>query len=150
MSAIRFRPNAFQQPWSAKAPDAPDGILDTGYLVEDKGAIFYDRVTPDNFSADSDDLLMRSLIQKYSIEGRSDDLPDGNFVLSRDGATQAATEVVGTHFGWSGTQRDNYVKQRMNEFWSSHDVLDQGWIPVAKGAVLLKQILGEVEINNRL
>jgi len=38
----------------------------------------------------------------------------------------------------------------MNEFWSSHDVLDQGWIPVAKGAVLLKQILGEVEINNRL
>ena len=83
--------------------------MNTGYLPEDKGAIFYSRSTPVNFSADSDDLLMRSLIQKYSIEGRTDDLPDGNFVLSKEGARKAATEVVGTHFGWTGEKRDNYV-----------------------------------------
>ena len=93
---------------------------------------------------------MRSLIRKYAIEGRADDLPSGEFVLSRNGAESAAKEVVGTHFGWTGEKRDNYVKDRMNEFWSNNDVLDQGWIPVAKGPVLLKQILGEVEINNRL
>ena len=70
--------------------------------------------------------------------------------MSRSGTESAAKEVVGTHFGWTGEKRDNYVKERMNEFWSNSDVLDQGWIPVAKGPVLLKSILGEVEINNRL
>jgi hypothetical protein len=84
-------------------------MLETGYNVADKGAVFYDRVTPENFSADSDDLLMRSLIQKYAVEGRTDDAPDGNFVLSREGARKAASEVVGSHFGWSGEQRDKYV-----------------------------------------
>ena len=106
---VQFRPNAFQQPWSAKPKDAPSGILKTGYLPEDKGSVFYNRVTPSNFSADSDDLLMRSLIQKYAIEGRSDDLPNGTFVLSKAGARKAAQEVVGTHFGWTGAKRDKYV-----------------------------------------
>ena len=110
VEAIRFRPNAFQQPWSAKPADAPSGILKTGYTPEDKGSVFYSRVTPSNFSADSDDLLMRSLIQKYAIEGRSDDLPNGNFVLSKDGARKAAKEVIGTHFGWTGAKRDKYVE----------------------------------------
>lgn len=87
---VQFRPNAYQQPWSKAAPAGPSGILATGYNVEDKGAIFYDRVVPDNFSQDSDDKLMRSLIQKYAVEGRSDDLPNGNFVLSKEGARSAA------------------------------------------------------------
>jgi hypothetical protein len=83
VEAISFRPNGKQSPWSAKAPDAPSGIVKTGYQPADKGAIFYNRVIPSNFSQDSDDKLMRSLISKYAIEGRTDDLPNGTFVLSK-------------------------------------------------------------------
>jgi len=53
---------------------------------------------------------MRSLIENYAIEGRTDDEPNGNFVLSREGALAVAKEVVGTHFGWTGEQRDQYAK----------------------------------------
>jgi len=38
----------------------------------------------------------------------------------------------------------------MKEIWTKHDVLNQGWIPVAKGPVLLKSLVGEVEMNNKL
>jgi hypothetical protein len=80
---VQFRPNSYQSPWSAKAKDGPSGIVATGYNPRDKGAIFYNRVIPSNFSQDSDDKLMRSLISKYAIEGRTDDLPNGTFVLSK-------------------------------------------------------------------
>jgi len=60
---------------------------------------------------------MRSLISKYSVEGRNDDLPNGNFVLSQDGAASAAKEAVRTHFGWNSEKTDAYVKERMSEFW---------------------------------
>jgi len=53
---------------------------------------------------------MRSLIQNYAIEGRTDDLADGEFVLSKAGALAVAKEVVGTHFGWTGEKRDNYAQ----------------------------------------
>jgi hypothetical protein len=38
----------------------------------------------------------------------------------------------------------------MAEQWEKSDPLGQGWIPVAKGPVLLKSIIGEVEMNNKL
>ena len=60
---------------------------------------------------------MRSLIQKYAIEGKSNNEPNGQFYLQRDGAEGAAKEIVGTHFGWTGDKRDNYVKKRLNELW---------------------------------
>jgi len=36
---------------------------------------YYDRVVPENFSADKDDLLMRSIITNYAVEGK---LADGS------------------------------------------------------------------------
>jgi len=47
VNAIRFRPNAFQQPWSAPEPAGPKGIVATGYNPEDNGAVFYERVLPE-------------------------------------------------------------------------------------------------------
>jgi hypothetical protein len=54
---------------------------------------------------------MRSLIKNYAVEGRKADGsgPNGQFYLTKSAATDAATEVVGSHFGWKGEKRDNYV-----------------------------------------
>jgi len=93
---------------------------------------------------------MRSMITNYAVEGKTDDEPNGKFYIKRDAAEEAAKEVVGTHFKWDGEKRDQYVKQRMGEFWPNHDVNNEGFIDAAQAPVLLKSILGEVEINNKL
>ncbi len=50
---------------------------------------------PDRFSDSKDDLLMRSLIRTYAIEGRaSDGKPTGKFYLDFNGVKGVAKEVV--------------------------------------------------------
>jgi len=49
---------------------------------------------------------MKSLITNYTLEGRTNDEPNGKFYLTKDGAKEVAKEVVGTHFGWTGDKRD--------------------------------------------
>lgn len=93
---------------------------------------------------------MRSLIKSYAVEGRTNDEPNGKFYLQRDGAEGVAKEIVGTHFGWTGEKRDNFVKKRLNELWPTHDVLGEGFIDVSKGPTMMRSLLGEVEISNKL
>lgn len=38
----------------------------------------------------------------------------------------------------------------MSKLWPHIDVLNEGFIDVAKGESLLRQLLGEVEIDNKL
>ena len=101
-----FRPNPVQQPWSYKAPAGPTGTIVGAYKVQDQNSSFYDRDIPDNFSSGTDDQLMKSLITNYTLEGRTNDEPNGKFYLTKDGAKEVAKEVVGTHFGWTGDKRD--------------------------------------------
>ena len=77
----------------------------------DEASSFYHRDIPENFSSGKDDLLMRSLIKNYAVEGKKDDGsgPNGHFFLTRSAAAEAANEVVGSHFGWKGEKRNNYV-----------------------------------------
>lgn len=49
---------------------------------------------------------MKSLLTKYTLEGRTNDEPNGHFYLTKNDAEKVAKEVVGTHFGWSGDKRD--------------------------------------------
>jgi len=93
---------------------------------------------------------MKSLLTNYTLEGRTNDEPNGKFYLTKNGAKSVAKEVVGSHFGWTGDKRDQYVEERIGEFWPNHDVLNEGFIDAAKGPVLLKSVLGEAEINNKL
>jgi hypothetical protein len=52
---------------------------------------------------------MRSLIENYSLEGKTDGEPNGHFYLTKSGIEAASREVVGSHFGWTGKKRDDYV-----------------------------------------
>lgn len=72
-----FRPNPAQAPWAAKPNAAATTAISGAYRIQDDGSDYYSRVTPEHFSAPSDDLLMRSLIQNYAIEGRGANGPTG-------------------------------------------------------------------------
>merc|ERR1719174_1081345 len=71
------------------------------------GAAAYERVTPARFSADDDDIFMRSMIQNYAIDkdcaGKDEDpRPCGKFIMNEVTMRAAASEVLCTHKGLCG------------------------------------------------
>jgi hypothetical protein len=86
----------------------------------------------------------------YSIEGNTDDKPNGHFYLTPSGMEKVAREVITTHFGWSGNKREFYLRDNLPRIWAYHDILSEGFVDVAKGPVILKTLLGDVELNNGL
>merc|ERR1719159_2372742 len=75
------------------------------YTPFDHEATYYERVTTPRFSADSDDIFMRSMIEQYALEERTkitlhDDgtksggEPSGKFWMNQSSTMAAAREVL--------------------------------------------------------
>merc|ERR1711912_185259 len=90
------------------------------YTPFDHEATYYERVTTPRFSADTDDIFMRSMIEQYALEERTkvvehaDGLktggePSGKFWMNQAAALAASKEVLATHKGLSGKMLDDYV-----------------------------------------
>merc|ERR1712167_347131 len=91
----------------------------------------YQRVPPVRFSADSDDLFMRSMIMKYAAEEKTEDgAPSGNFFLNEASARAASTEVLGSHKGLKGADLKEYVATYFPRTWAHFDVNKSGFIGV--------------------
>jgi len=88
------------------------------------GASAYSRVIPDRFSADSDDLFMRSVLKNYAIEGETEKthIPTGVFYLNETNARELAKEVLGTHKGLTGKALDDYLASYWSKAWGHFDV----------------------------
>lgn len=93
---------------------------------------------------------MWSLIKQYAVEGNTNDEPNGHFYLTAKGMENVAREVISTHYGWSGNKREFFLRDNLPKLWAHHDVLNEGFIDVAKGPVILKSLVGDVELNNGL
>jgi len=91
----------------------------------------YERVPPARFSADSDDLFMRSVIMKYAAEEKTGDgAPSGNFFLNEASTRALATEVLGTHKNLKGADLKEYVKTYFPRTWAHYDVNKTGYVGV--------------------
>ena len=78
------------------------------------GGLEYARVTPARFSADDDDIFMRSMINNYAIDKNCsgpDDAPTtcGKFTMNEATMTAAASEVLCTHKGLCGAALSTYL-----------------------------------------
>ena len=93
---------------------------------------------------------MNSLISRYSIEGNNNGVANGHFYLNREGARAVSNEVVQTHLGFDGDQRDQYVGGRFASIWSHFDVNNDGFLEVERMPQFLRMLIGEVETNNGL
>ena len=121
-----------------------------GFYVHDIDSAYYNRVVPQIFGGKEDDRLMWSLIMQYAVEGNTKDHPNGHFYLTARGMESVAREVITTHYGWTGNKREFFLRDNLPKLWAYHDVLNEGFIDVAKGAVILKSLVGDVELNNGL
>uniref|UniRef100_A0A7S3IGS5 EF-hand domain-containing protein n=1 Tax=Strombidium inclinatum TaxID=197538 RepID=A0A7S3IGS5_9SPIT len=93
----------------------------------------YKRVIPAHFSADSDDLFMRSMINHYAQEGKNKDgSPNGSFTVDEGSARAAASEVLNTHKGLSGASLQSYLNTYFAKAWAHFDVNRSGAIEVIK------------------
>ena len=93
----------------------------------------YKRATPDRFSADSDDIFMRSMIETYALEGKNKDgSPNGNFVMDEATARAAASEVLATHKGMNGAALKSYLDTYFAKAWAHFDVNRTGKVEVIK------------------
>ena len=94
------------------------------------GKAKYERVIPDRFSADSDDLFMRSVYNNYALEGEDKDgNPTGNFYLNEANAKALASEVLATHKGITGPALTTYLDAYWAKSWGHFDVNRTGAIP---------------------
>ena len=109
----------------------------------------YERVITPNFSSDSDDIFMRSMIKKYAHEKRTqieelDDgskiggEPTGTFAMSKKDMQYAAKEVLGTHKGLSGGALAEYMDTYFDKAWENFDVNGDGAIEVIKSPMFMR------------
>jgi len=104
----------------------------------------YRRVVPVRFSADSDDLFMRSMIQNYAAELKDDDgVPTGKFYLNSASARRAGEEVVATHKGLSGADAKSYCNTYFQRVWDHFDVNGAGFVEVEVMPQFMRLLLSD-------
>merc|ERR1719487_52253 len=107
----------------------------------DKGAIgkSYERVIP-KYVEDCDDLFMKSVMEKYALEGKDEDTekPTGVFTLDETQAKALAQEVLGTHKGLSGAAFKSYMDTYWAKAWGHFDVNKSGAIPATQAPMLMR------------
>ena len=103
----------------------------------------YERIITPNFSSDSDDIFMRSMIKTYAHEQRTaiEELDDGTkiggeptgvFMMGKKDMFRASKEVMGTHKGLKGGALDSYLDTYFEKAWENFDVNGDGFIEVIK------------------
>merc|ERR1711934_131046 len=107
------------------------------------GAGEYSRVTPARFSADSDDIFMRSMINNYATELNdapkdAPPHPSGHFILTESEAKAAAQEVLCTHKAICGEALAGYLGTYWAKAWGHFDVNRVGNIEVIKAPQLMR------------
>ena len=109
------------------------GTFFTAGQHEQLGAGAYERVLPVHFTADSDDLFMRSMYEQYALEAKTRcGAPSGHFWMNEATTRAAAAEVLNTHKGLSGDALDNYLNTYFAKAWGHFDVNRTGLVEVIK------------------
>ena len=132
---------------SGSSDDESEDETNVQFLPGDEGKGGYERKVTDRFSADSDDIFMRSMITAYATEEETEEdkktgykggEPTGVFTMTEAQAKAAATEVVGTHKGLTGAAADAYLGTYWAKSWGHFDVNRTGKITVLRTPELMR------------
>ena len=132
---------------SGSSDDESEEETNVQFIPGDEGKAGYARKIPDRFSADSDDLFMRSMLTTYATEeetaedkatGYAGGEPSGTFTMTEAQAKAAAVEVLGTHKGLTGAAADAYLGTYWAKSWGHFDVNRTGKITVYRMPELMR------------
>ena len=113
------------------------------------GASAYDREPrmPAHFAADDDDIFMRSMIENYALEEKTEEdkktgykggEPTGKFWMDEAAANAASREVLCTHKAICGADLDTYMSTYFQKAWGHFDVNRTGYIEVIKMPMFIR------------
>lgn len=160
-----YRPNIVQSPWAEKKEDKKEKEewqrkfgkkTLNAFGVHSAKARRYERETPEVYDKDGDDTLMKSLIDKYAVEGNTDKIhkgkgePNGKFYVDKSNLYAASQEVVSTHLNLDGEKCDKFVDKKFKDLFEHYDVNGEGYIEVERAPMFLRQIVGENEASSGL
>ena len=132
---------------SGSSDDESEEESNVQFVPGDEGKNGYERKVTDRFSADSDDIFMRSMITAYATEEETEEdkktgykggEPTGVFTMTEAQAKAAATEVIGTHKGLTGAAADAYLGTYWAKAWGHFDVNRTGKITVLRTPELMR------------
>jgi len=131
-SNMKFRPFPEQSPWAASPTPGATNDITGAYTIHDDGSDYYSRKVPEVFdSSDRDDLLMRSVISNYAVEGKSDGGPNGKFFITRSDMNSLADEVLSNNMGFTDSaKKQAYAEEHVPKIWKHFDVFGNGYLPV--------------------
>ena len=133
-SHVQIGENAESSSSSSSSSDDEDLMLG-----DFKAGAPYDRVIPARFSADSDDLFMRSMLKSYAVEvADKDGVPTGVFIMDKSAAAAAATEILTTHKKMDKAAISAYLATYFDKAWGHFDVNKTGSIAVYRSAELMR------------
>ena len=126
-------------------------------LVATEALIINDRPAtlnpPEHFTADSDDIFMRSIHNNYTShpkdptdkEGKRDDVTKQ--VITRGAALQLAREVLETHKGLTGAAQQDYLDKYFDKAWNHYDVNQTGHIDASFAPMFVRFLLSNQHAN---
>merc|ERR1712167_273005 len=107
----------------------------------------YERVTTARFSADSDDIFMRSMIEQYAQEHKNKDgSPNGVFDLTEASARAAATEVLVTNAKMDAAAVPKYLDTYWARAWSHFDFNRTGSVSVIRMPQLMRFLASDQQM----
>jgi hypothetical protein len=138
--------------------NAPDKFYEVHESKEGNAEIGrYERVTTGRFSADHDDIFMRSMIENYALEGKKCDedddgkdincAPDGSFWMNESTTRAASGEVLKTHKGLSGDALKSYLDTYFGKAWAHFDVNKGGVVEVIKMPQFMRFIASDQSLQ---
>ena len=110
----------------------------------------YHRVIPENYSGpgSGDDQFMNSMLDKYSMEEATPDgHPTGNFYFNYPAAWMGAQEIVETHLGLKGDEKQAYLDKYFDKTWKHFDTAADGKIETARMSGFYRFLCSNMQIT---
>jgi len=96
---------------------------------------------PERFAEERDDSLMRSLIDNYALELKTDGAPSGHFYLDQAGASAVCEEVLRTH-GNITNNAASFMTEHFKSTWEHFDVNKDSIVEVERMPQFLRYFTG--------
>jgi hypothetical protein len=108
----------------------------------------YERVIPARFTSGGDDIFMKSMIENYAQEGKNENgTPNANFQMTEATTRAAASEVLETHKGLKGAEKDAYLKTYFPRTWAHFDVNKEGRVEVGSMPAFMRFIASDQQMS---
>ena len=104
---------------------------------------------PEHFQADTDDIFMRSMYEKYVSYPKDKDGKDikSKHIITKSSGMALADEVVGTHKKLEGAEKADYIAKYFEKAWYHFDVNKVEYIEALQAPSFVRFLLSNQFAN---